>query len=98
MAQFNIIISEYEFVIFPPAYCGMGKALVLLHNHSEAQVYAQKGLDLLPSYRLLPLNWPGTSKHIFECLPHDVEVRREAHGSCDSHVTVMWFAFFFFKG
>ena len=76
MTQFNHIITNHLFN-FPPAYYGVGKALVLLHNHTEARVHIKRALELLPSYRAAPLTWPGTSTIMVECMPHDVEVRGE---------------------
>ena len=73
LTQFNMIITHHQ-VNFSPAYYGVGKSLVLLHNHQEARQHVKRGLELLPSYRVAPLTWPGTSTLMVECMPHDVEV------------------------
>ena len=80
LAQFNLIISKFEFSHFPAVYYGIGKSLAFLHRHSEALVSVEKGLGVLPSYRLITLTWPGTNVNIIECLPHEIEVRREGGG------------------
>ncbi len=78
---------DYRFLVFPPAHYGMAKCLVLLHNHSEALIHVKKGLELLPSYRPMPLMWPGVALHIMEIMPYDIEVLLFCV-SHDSHVTV----------
>lgn len=87
MSQFNLLLTDYPLFPFPPAYYGLGKALALLHNHSEARLHVKKGLDLLPSYRSRPLTWPGTSSDIVECIPHDIEASQSQ--SCDYHMIFM---------
>ena len=74
--QFTIIVKEYESIAFPPAFYGLGKALVRLHRHSEALDKAKEGLSLLPNYHLpVSLTWPGTTEVIQETLSHNTEVR-----------------------
>jgi len=75
--------------MFPPAYYGMGKSLVLLHRHNEALAMVKEGLELLPHYHLIQLFWPGTTEGIQECHPQDIEVGvavsgcgRDRMGSC----------------
>ena len=60
--------------MFPPAYYGMGKSLVLLHRHQEALATVKSGVELLPHYHLMQLLWPGTSEAIQECHSQDIEV------------------------
>lgn len=87
--QFGTILSDYSFLVFPPAHYGMAKCLVLLHNHSEALTHVKKGLGLLPSYRATPLTWPGTSHHILDIMPYDIEVGHVISHDCHMIVTCL---------
>ena len=93
-----MIITDYSFLVFPPAHYGMGKCLVLLHNHSEAHMHIKKGLELLSSYRMMPLMWPGMSLHIMEIMPYDIEVIiKRIDFTRKSHYTILSLFILLFK-
>ena len=75
MDQFSTILKDFETIAFPPAFYGLGKALMQLHRHSEAVEKAKEGLSLLPNYHLpVSLMWPGTNEVLQETLSQNVEV------------------------
>ncbi len=72
---FELIVTEFSVMRFGPAYLGAAKALVILHQHSEALVMARNGLLELPLNRFMNgIAWPGTDKILTDALTPTVEV------------------------